>query len=582
MRISPTATSEPDFTDSRRSRDKFRVWWIFAALVLLGIVWFFFQLFGMTSSIVVSKETTFILEPLGTDGLPDFSAYLQNRASEGVTPENNAAVLTWQAMWPGELAQKHWLPMAEALGLKSIPSAQDSLVNVHHSSVRETIASWLVEQNSESTEGTDKFSSEDEFQEWCDVAAEELIDQSLDRPWRTEQCPPLADWVKNNQRPLDMLVEASKRPHYFSPSPSSFEGQDSSIVAMLLPGVQGMRSGVRALLARAMWHLGEGRNAACWQDLLACHRLPRLVAQGDFMVSQLVAIAIDSMACRGTVTLLHRGELPPKEVRQIFVALNEMSRVSSLERSSIESNRLMFIDAVIRMSKGKMDEQEIGSAGTDPLMAMSFVAFDWNFILREGNRWYDRLAETLGKTTREQRKVGFQEIQNDLVQLTTATKSPRAALSSMFNRKHRSKLVSNILISLLLPNVEAVKNAEDRGNTLLEMTRVAAALAVYRAEHDEYPEKLTDMVPGILPKMPLDMYSDQPFIYERKSDGGYVLYSVFENGVDDGGTDFGGEIVDGEWVEEQPENVDYGASDLVIRVPAPAFELPDPAKEEEW
>ena len=41
--------------------------------------------------ITIGKETTYITEPLRPDGYPDYVAALNRRASEGVTPENNAA-----------------------------------------------------------------------------------------------------------------------------------------------------------------------------------------------------------------------------------------------------------------------------------------------------------------------------------------------------------------------------------------------------------------------------------------------------------------------------------------------------------
>ena len=70
--------------------------------------------------------------------------------------------------------------------------------------------------------------------------------------------------------------------------------------------------------------------------------------------------------------------------------------------------------------------------------------------------------------------------------------------------------------------------------------------------------------------MPIDLYSEKPFKYERKPDGGYLLYSVFTNGKDDRGTNRRGEIVDGEWVTKVSD-IDYENSDLVFRVPVPEF-----------
>ena len=48
----------------------------------------------------ISKETTYITEPLKADGYPNYVAVLNRQYSEGVSPDNNAAVLLWQAIGP--------------------------------------------------------------------------------------------------------------------------------------------------------------------------------------------------------------------------------------------------------------------------------------------------------------------------------------------------------------------------------------------------------------------------------------------------------------------------------------------------
>jgi hypothetical protein len=74
----------------------------------------------------------------------------------------------------------------------------------------------------------------------------------------------------------------------------------------------------------------------------------------------------------------------------------------------------------------------------------------------------------------------------------------------------------------------------------------------------------------------VDRFCGQPFRYKADNAGGYLLYSVFYNGTDDGGTDGDKLIFEGEWVSER-EPVDYfNESDYVIRVPRPTFHLPTP------
>lgn len=52
--------------------------------------------------VTISKETTYITEPLRPDGYPDYIRYLNKKLSEGVTPENNAAVFYIRAFSLGE------------------------------------------------------------------------------------------------------------------------------------------------------------------------------------------------------------------------------------------------------------------------------------------------------------------------------------------------------------------------------------------------------------------------------------------------------------------------------------------------
>jgi len=60
------------------------------------------------------------------------------------------------------------------------------------------------------------------------------------------------------------------------------------------------------------------------------------------------------------------------------------------------------------------------------------------------------------------------------------------------------------------------------------------ALAQYIGEHGGPPENLAGLVTQYLPKVPEDPFSGRPLVY-RTEPTGYVLYSVGQNGHDDGG-----------------------------------------------
>lgn len=63
----------------------------------------------------------------------------------------------------------------------------------------------------------------------------------------------------------------------------------------------------------------------------------------------------------------------------------------------------------------------------------------------------------------------------------------------------------------------------------------AIALKRYQLRHGEYPDKLELLVPKFCSSIPTDWMDGKPIKYRRNEDGSYTLYSVGQDGKDDGG-----------------------------------------------
>ena len=63
----------------------------------------------------------------------------------------------------------------------------------------------------------------------------------------------------------------------------------------------------------------------------------------------------------------------------------------------------------------------------------------------------------------------------------------------------------------------------------------AIALKRFQLEHGQWPETLAELSPEFLPSVPIDPYDGKPLKYHSNPDGTFLLYSVGEDGVDDGG-----------------------------------------------
>lgn len=548
------------------------LWWLGGIFFLL-LMLFSLQLFGPNPPVLVSTQTTYITEPVGPDGLPDYEKYLLERYREGVTPENNAAALIWKALWPGELDPSHYAAVARELGLDEIPLREDSLKPVHRHAPQ--VNDWLKKQG---------------LALQSDELAEEIISRAGSRAWTSDQIPPLVDWIQDNREPLDLLIEASRRPRCYFPSPSLLDDQSEGIYFVLLPGVQGAREAGRALPVRAMWHLGEGRRQEAWQDLLATHRIGRLVAQGETMVEILVGIAIDSIATSGTLALLGDERLSVEEARQIRSDLASLPPFKNMTSSLNSTERIGTLDAVVRSSRqglGALEELasfNSASEGSPLTPLLNTLAVDWNEVLRDVNVWYDRIAAAMREPNRETREAAIDQLIRTLHQREQKLRQPTSLAAGVISRAERSKIVAGAVISMLTPAFQAATAAEDRTNAKLELLQLAAPLAVYRAEHGQYPEKLEDLVPGILGKLPVDSFKSKAFLY-RRTDDGYLLYSLGANGIDDGGSNeqqnlFHGRLLedidDLQEREELREKIPAGSDDPAIRMPRSVFTLPTP------
>ena len=71
--------------------------------------------------------------------------------------------------------------------------------------------------------------------------------------------------------------------------------------------------------------------------------------------------------------------------------------------------------------------------------------------------------------------------------------------------------------------------------TQRRLTVTALALERFRLRHGKLPPELAALVPQFLSAVPLDLMSAKPLRYQLNADGSFMLYSVGEDGRDDGG-----------------------------------------------
>ncbi|MDA1053600.1 MAG: hypothetical protein O3C40_24395 [Planctomycetota bacterium] len=493
------------------------------------------------------EPVTDIVSPLTDDGYIDYLEAANLRHSEGVTPETNWEVVVRTAFGPvADFDEPSQQQFYQRLGI-SVPTAQPG-----------------AGEYFQSLRLGGKGVSELEMQ-----LAEEF--HEMKGPWRAAEFPELAKWLDRQSRQVDNLVSGSRCARYYAPycmseaahvakvrSLRSWYGglQSSSdkaerFAALAMSGmfagldehpvplsrlhigdsVQQSRESARVLRIRALLRIGEGDIDAARSDILAIHRIGRLLAQG-MLDEWLIGNALEEVACYVDADLLQSGKLTSELASQ---HLDELNRLPPL-RSAIEELdvdlRHVTLDAMQYAARRRQELAGILDAEQPELDGRTIKAIldiDWNAAMRVLNEKFDEYVKAsqeaayarnlpikqhdMQKRAAEQREL-FEAMKE-------AANEGTEALSRFIGEMYFNKYMQ------ILPKVEL------RPQARLDVVRVGYAAHLHRLQEGRYPTSLDVLAPMVNDRI-VDPYTGKPLVLKSVADG-IVVYSVGPNLVDDGG-----------------------------------------------
>jgi hypothetical protein len=460
----------------------------------------------------------------------DYETALNERISEGVTPENNASVLLWQALDP---RPKRSMPMppdfVRWLKVPAPPEHGEYFIDLHR------YAKDVLKLNP--GEQTDALRKQ---RGWA-----------AQRPWVEKDYPHVAAWLEANEKPLAMVLAATRRPDYYNPLVSRKLGDEGwyGLLGALLPGpLSCLREVAPALAARAMLQAGEGTFDEAWQDLLACQRLGRLIARGAEYNEIVLGRAISQVAGDAELALIERAHPTARQAQDWLRDLQRLPPDGQVADKVDLGMRFMFLNAVMmarRRPIGTLRLLEFLATGRRPPATAepeppqaALNSLDCDAVLRTGNRWYDRVAAALRVKDRAAREKALDQIEQELKALKEDAGSVATVIDALRGGGEYgaevSKKLGVVMIDSLMPAVRWIKRVADRTEQGERNLHLALALAAYRGEHGRYPEGLDLLAPKYLAAVPTDLFSGKALLY-RPSERGYLLYSVGVNGRDEQG-----------------------------------------------
>ena len=346
----------------------------------------------------------------------------------------------------------------------------------------------------------------------------------------------ISQWVENNEAALREFKTAAAMSYCLRSYSADPNAKDPWLMAVLLPHLPALRNLGRLSVWRSRINLEHGDTRQAVEDCLAVARAGRHWQGSEFLIEQLVGLALSRLGHEQILAIAQARKLPAADLANLQQELAVLYP-GRYPLINIEAERLGLLDTIQRVFteggpggghmafSGAMRLHDLMTTGEQdsdagPLMVPMWTALS---MIHAGR----------GKTTARANWL-FDE-QAKLAKLSPyerhATKTPGTDDLLRLLPEYRYAV-----IHILAPALDRAADTAFRGRALHEATMTVLALQRYRAEKGAYPASLEELKQaGYIDVLPADPYSDGPLVYKPAADH-FTLYSVGTDFKDDGGT----------------------------------------------
>jgi hypothetical protein len=362
------------------------------------------------------------------------------------------------------------------------------------------------------------------YPNWSSATFADLqsIRQAL--PGNNGRKPSILEWMKQFQPELDDLDAAAKRPE--ATMPFSISDNFLANISMPVPPLQEFQQLTRFQMIRACAALEAGDNAQAiaalegiFQIQKACSSHPTLIGflVGQFSLNSCVSVVWQGMALNQWST---------DDLLWIQTRLQKVDLLSDLERAlnfEMVTLQIGATDFLKNISIGESIEvagviNPLGSSSSDNSSAMGLLALAVPSGIWDHNKAFGcRVIFEQGILPVRERRFPDEQ----------------AFIEEFKDRSRR-----NFLAAIALPATSQLIEKAYHGAVSIDLAIVACAVERHYLKTGNYCEALENLLPAYLEKIPLDLVkASTPLHYGKGLHGDrYRIYSVGQNGADDGGT----------------------------------------------
>jgi hypothetical protein len=316
----------------------------------------------------------------------------------------------------------------------------------------------------------------------------------------------------------------------------------------LLPHLAPMKGAELSLDAVTVLELHEGQATNAWEDLKSCVAEVRLYRCEPFIISHLVQIACGQIALGATWEALQYPGWSEEQLAELQKnweavdywegtesALSMEQVIMSQGFEELRSSYSNYTSAGMGLNGsggGPSAIDDLGQMLANPkegfgaLMNRYPGYWAWKYWVSHDEELYalQNLQASLDAARITQKEGAF-------VRALEKLNNAKAAIRRLHAASEERFVIARTDAQIQTSFLTKIANAEMARRMLV----TSIALKRYQLQHGKYPGQLADLKPQYLHELPMDVMDGKALRYRPKDEGGFLLYSVGEDGQDNGG-----------------------------------------------
>ncbi len=316
----------------------------------------------------------------------------------------------------------------------------------------------------------------------------------------------LRDFLHSQRRGLALLRKGAAL------AGCSFERNYAQTIELQLPELEQLRHSARLLALQALTRAADGESREALDDVAAIFGIAGHI-NDPILISLVVAMSVDRIGAKALEDVFALTTPRPEDLGRLTLDVSasyrrKVHRTCRMEEAAIGLSCFAMLAGEKPMMWVKEFEQIFA-----PVWLFSSPV--WRvFLLPDDLAAYRRTMHELQEATARP----YPEVRQAL-----------EALDQSLRRNRRG-----LLTSLIIPYLNNCVRTAAETDGARQLARLALAVVAYRSKYGKDPDKLDDLVPEYVERVPLDSFDGQPLRLKRGAKE-LVLYSVGSDLKDDGG-----------------------------------------------